>query len=72
MARIASKQATTIGVIGVSAAPANITSALPSSIARTALPTESRPEVQPVETIVTGPSAPTAQATSAGMTLGTR
>jgi hypothetical protein len=46
-------------------------SALPSWIHWAAWPTESRPDVQPLDTSVTGPSAPTVQATSAGMMLGT-
>jgi hypothetical protein len=69
---IASKQATTIGVIGVSDAPASMTSALPSRISCRAWATESMPDVQPLDTMATGPSAPTIHATSAGITLGTR
>ena len=72
VALIASKQATVIGEIGASVAPAIITSALPSRISSTAWPTESSPEVHPVETTAAGPSAPTAQATSAANELGTK
>lgn len=72
VALMASKEATTIGVIGVSDAPASMTSALPSRITWQAWPTESMPEVQPLETIVTGPSAATVHATSAGIALGAR
>ena len=71
VARIASKHATVIGEIGASVAPATITSAVPSRIRSTACPTESRPEVQPVEIRLTGPSAQTPQATSAASELGT-
>ncbi len=72
VALMASKQATVIGEIGASVAPVTITSALPSRIRSTACPTESRPEVQPVDTSDTGPWAPTAPATSAAMELGTK
>lgn len=72
VALMASKQATVIGEIGASVAPAIITSALPSRISSTACPTESRPEVHPVDTIDTGPCACVRQATSAAMELGTK
>jgi hypothetical protein len=49
-----------------------MTSALPSRISSTAWPSESRPEVQPVDTMDTGPWAPVRQATSAAMELGTK
>lgn len=71
VALIASKQATVMGEMGASVEPATMTSAEPSRIRETACPTESRPEVQPVETTVTGPCAPTSHATSAEMELGT-
>lgn len=72
VARMASKDARVIGVTGASEAPATITSALPSRMSSAAWPSESRPEVQPVETTATGPCAPTSRATSAAMELGTR
>nr|BFE73892.1 hypothetical protein GCM10020092_071930 [Actinoplanes digitatis] len=72
VALIASKQAMVIGEIGASEEPAIMTSTAPSRISSTAYPTESMPEVQPVETTVLGPSAPTAHATSAANELGTR
>ncbi|CAM5403047.1 hypothetical protein STENM223S_05203 [Streptomyces tendae] len=68
---MASKQAEVIGEIGASVAPARATSAEPSSISWTACPMESRPEVQPVDTRATGPSAPTSWATSAASVEGT-
>lgn len=61
-----------MGEIGASEAPATITSASPSAISSAAWPTESRPDVQPVETVATGPSAPVSQATSAAIELGTK
>jgi len=67
----ASKQATVIGVTGASVAPVITTSALPSQMSWLAWPTASRPEVQPVETTVAGPSAWLAQATSTAIELET-
>ncbi len=69
---IASKQATVIGEMGASVAPATTTSAEPSWMSPAACPIASSPEVHPVETSATGPSAPTAQATSTAIVLGTR
>ena len=70
VAWMASKQAEVIGEIGASVAPAIMTSAVPSRISSTAWPSESSPEVQPVETTAAGPSAPAVQATSAAMRAG--
>jgi hypothetical protein len=72
VALIASKQASVIGEMGASVAPATTTSAEPSAISSTACPTESIPEVHPVDTVATGPSAPRSQATSAARELGTK
>ena len=72
VALMASKQATVIGEMGASAAPASTTPAAPSSTSRTACPTASSPDVHPVETSPTGPSAPYRQATSLAMELGTK
>src|SRR2546421_534591 len=47
VALMASKEATLIGVIGASVAPATITSAPPSATTPAAYPSESSPEVQP-------------------------
>jgi hypothetical protein len=69
---MASKQTMVIGEIGASEDPATITSAEPSRTSSAAWPTESMPEVHPVDTTVPGPSAPTAQATSAAKELGTK
>jgi hypothetical protein len=66
----ASKHATVIGEIGASLPPAMTTSAAPSSSSCAAYPTASRPDVQPVDTTATGPSAAHAHATSAAMLLG--
>jgi hypothetical protein len=71
VARMASKQATVIGEIGASVAPATTTSAEPSRTSCTPCPTESSPAVQPVEISATGPSAPQVQATSTASVLGT-
>lgn len=72
VALIASKHAIVIGEIGASDEPVIMTSAEPSRSSSTACPTESIPDVQPVETTVLGPCAPTAHATSAAKELGTR
>src|SRR5437764_2773337 len=72
VALIASKQASVIGEIGASVDPAIMMSADRSRISSTAYPTESSPDVQPVDTTVAGPSAPTAWATSTANELGTR
>lgn len=71
VALMASKQAEVMGEMGASVAPAITTSAEPSSMSCTACPIESRPEVQPVETRATGPSAPVSQATSTASVDGT-
>ena len=70
VAWMASKQAEVIGEIGASVAPAIIMSAVPSRMSSTAWPSESRPEVQPVETTAAGPSAPAAQADFGGHRAG--
>src|SRR5689334_11496117 len=70
VALIASKQAMVIGEIGESEAPAIQTSALPSSTVWRAYPTASSPEVQPVETVCTGPRAPKRSATIDASVLG--
>ena len=70
VARMASKQAIEIGVIGASLAPATTMSATSSWISWYACPIASMPEVQPVETTEAGPCAPYRQATSAAKVLG--
>jgi hypothetical protein len=72
VALIASKQATTTGEIGASVPPVTIVSAAPSLMSCAAWATDSIPDVHPVETTAAGPSAPTAQATSAARDVGTR
>lgn len=72
VARMASKQADVIGEMGASVAPAIMTSAVPSRMSSTAWPSESRPEVHPVDTTAAGPSAPAALPTSAASELGTK
>src|SRR3954471_25023922 len=67
VALIASKQATVIGEIAASEAPAITTSALPSATSSAACAITSMPDVQPVDTIPTGPSAPVRQAISAAI-----
>lgn len=72
VALIASKQARVIGEIGASEAPAIITSTEPSRMSSAACPSESRPEVHPVEMTAAGPCARASRATSAASELGTR
>lgn len=72
VALMASKQATVIGAIGASVAPAIIMSTDPSRMRSQACPTASMPEVHPADTTALGPSAPAAQATSAAIELGTK
>ena len=67
---MASKQATVIGEIGASVAPAITTSARPSSMSSAPSATASSPDVHPVEITLAGPSAPQSQATSAAIVLG--
>lgn len=70
VALMASKQAIVIGDIGESDAPVMQTSARPSSMVWKAYPTASSPEVQPVETVCTGPCAPNCAATTEASVLG--
>ena len=69
---MASKQATVMGEIGASVAPATTTSAEPSRMRSLAWPSASRPDVHPVDTTAVGPSAPTAHAVCAASDAGTK
>ena len=71
VALIESKQATEIGEIGESAAPAITTSASPLATIWAPAPMASMPDVQPVDTTVAGPCASNSMAISLARLLGT-